>query len=250
MNAFFSGFGLGAGLIIAIGAQNAFVLARGVHRDRAVLAAVICTVCDMLLISLGVAGLGALVAKNTTLISITTIGGALFLSWYGWRALRSALSGGRLTPAENDPTSLRLFLATALAVSLLNPHAYLDTVVLLGGVSSRFPETQRFMFAAGAMSASACWFFSLGLGGTTFGTGAAHTHSMASIGWTYLPDHVDTGLQPAPQSVMGIKNFDNLFFKRGVNCAFGVKDTPPAAGESHSPQTPRSVLAYLSKGGM
>ncbi|WP_027184405.1 LysE/ArgO family amino acid transporter [Desulfovibrio inopinatus] len=165
MEAFFSGFGLGAGLIIAIGAQNAFVLARGVHRDRAALAALICTCCDILLISVGVTGLGSLVASRPELVTLTALGGAIFLLWYGWCSLRSALQGGQLNPESTKPQSLRLFLATALAVSLLNPHAYLDTVVLLGGVSSQFPEAQRMMFGFGAMCASACWFFSLGLGG-------------------------------------------------------------------------------------
>jgi len=163
--AFSQGFGVGGGLIVAIGAQNAFVLSQSVRRNHAFAVALLCSLCDALLIGAGVAGLGAAVAASPALGRIAAWGGAAFLFWYGLGALRSLLRGGQLDPAAQPPASLRATLAATLAVTLLNPHVYLDTVVLLGSLSGQFPGSGRYLFGAGAACASLVWFLALGLGG-------------------------------------------------------------------------------------
>lgn len=160
------GFSLGAGLIIAIGAQNAFVLRQGLKRLHVLATASVCTLCDAVLILLGVNGLGTLIAGFPALNAVTTWGGALFLLVYGLRAFRKAIAPATLEAAgvADPPASLYGTVLTALALSLLNPHVYLDTVVLLGSVGAQYPANSRIYFAAGAMLASATWFFSLSYG--------------------------------------------------------------------------------------
>lgn len=160
------GLGLGGGLIIAIGAQNAYVLRQGLRREFALAVATVCFLCDMALIALGAGGFGSLVAAFPALTTIAAWGGAAFLAWYGLRALRSALKPGTL---EADGGSARVpsrgrAVLTALALSLLNPHVYLDTVVLIGGIAGQYALSDRPWFAAGAMSASLLWFYGLVLG--------------------------------------------------------------------------------------
>jgi L-lysine exporter family protein LysE/ArgO len=160
------GFGLGASLIIAIGAQNAFVLRQGLRRSHVFITACICTLCDAVLITLGVAGLGALIAANPVLTQVATWGGALFLLYYGFRSFRSALKTNKLdtTPTDSKPGRIRDTVVTVLALSLLNPHVYLDTVVLVGSIGAHYPENERAYFALGAISASLVWFFGLAYG--------------------------------------------------------------------------------------
>jgi L-lysine exporter family protein LysE/ArgO len=160
------GFGVGASLIIAIGAQNAFVLRQGLKRSHVFLTASICTICDAVLITLGVAGLGILVTANPILTLIATWGGALFLLYYGFRSFRSALKTNKLdtTSTSIKPLRIRDTIATLLALSLLNPHVYLDTVVLVGSIGAHYPPNERVYFALGAMCASLVWFFSLAYG--------------------------------------------------------------------------------------
>jgi L-lysine exporter family protein LysE/ArgO len=160
------GFALGASLIIAIGAQNAFVLRQGLKRVHVFLSASVCTLCDMALIALGVAGLGTLISTNPILTQIATWGGAAFLLYYGLRSFRSALKTNKLEAesALGQPVRVRDTLVTLLAISLLNPHVYLDTVVLVGSIGAHYPGNQRIYFALGAMSASLVWFFSLAYG--------------------------------------------------------------------------------------
>lgn len=162
---FFQGMGIGGGLIIAIGAQNAFVLSQGIRRNHHLSIPFVCSLCDSALIFAGVAGMGTLVATNPTLAAIATWGGVAFLLWYGLRALRRVFSAGILEGGNDFNGSLKKTLIATLAVSLLNPHVYLDTVVLLGGISSRFTGTDRYLFGIGAMVASTLWFFCLSLGG-------------------------------------------------------------------------------------
>ncbi len=160
------GFGLGFGLIVAIGAQNVFVLTQGARGHRPWLVAGVCTLCDALLIAAGVGGVGLAAARAPLAASLLACAGVLFLAVYGLRALHSALRGaspGLVAGAE--PAPLGAILLTALGVSLLNPHALLDTVVLLGGLSSQLDGPGRLSFGLGAVLASACWFFSLSLGG-------------------------------------------------------------------------------------
>lgn len=160
------GFGLGAGLIIAIGAQNAFVLRQGLRRLHVFVTALICTLCDATLIALGVAGFGTLIASTPLLTTLATWGGAAFLLVYGFRAFRSALLPTALdadAPVRQS-TTLRSTVLAVLALSLLNPHVYLDTVVLVGSIDGQYPPRERMAFAIGAMLASCTWFFSLAYG--------------------------------------------------------------------------------------
>lgn len=162
---FIQGFGTSAGLIIAIGAQNAFLLTQSIRGRHHVLIASICIVCDAVFITIGVAGVGAAISAHPSLSHWVAWGGAAFLIVYGYRSLCSAIRGGSLDPREQTVQSLRSIIVTTLAVTLLNPHFYLDTVVLLGGISSQFYGEMRLVFWFGAISASTLWFLCLGLGG-------------------------------------------------------------------------------------
>jgi len=162
---FIQGFGTGGGLIVAIGAQNAFVLSQGVRRNHHFIIALICIVCDAVFISAGVAGFGTAVSTNPTLSQWVAWGGAGFLFFYGLGSLRSALRGGSMDTSDRAVRTLRAAIITTLAVTLLNPHFYLDTVILLGSVSSQFHGESRLYFWVGAVSASTLWFISLSLGG-------------------------------------------------------------------------------------
>lgn len=159
------GFGLGAGLIIAIGAQNAFVLRQGLMRSHVFITALICALCDATLITLGIAGMGTLIARSPSLTTVARWGGAAFLLFYGARAFWSALRPGKLDAnATGHATTVRGTVLTVLAFSLLNPHVYLDTVVLVGSIGARYPSEQRVMFGMGAVLASWTWFFGLAYG--------------------------------------------------------------------------------------
>lgn len=160
------GFSLGAGLIIAIGAQNAFVLQQGLKRRHVFVTASIGTLCDATLITLGVAGLGTLVSQIPALTAITTWGGAAFLLFYGFRSFKSASIPASLeaNPSQAPPATLRGTVLAMLAVSLLNPHVYLDTVILIGSVGAQYLARERVAFALGAVLASFTWFFGLAYG--------------------------------------------------------------------------------------
>lgn len=160
---YFNGLGLGAGLIMAIGAQNLFVLAQGLRREHPLAAATVCILCDCLLICAGVFGLARLIATQPLLLELARWGGALFLIGYACRALHRAWRPDSLAQGAGQPLrSRRTVLLTALAVTLLNPHVYLDTVVLLGSLGSA--QAMPVAFAAGAMCASLLWFLTLSLG--------------------------------------------------------------------------------------
>ncbi|WP_205749211.1 LysE/ArgO family amino acid transporter [Desulfopila sp. IMCC35008] len=167
MTIFLQGLGTGAGLIIAIGAQNAFVLSQGVRKQYVWIVAMICAVCDGVLIFSGAAGVGKMVATNSILKEITAWGGALFLFYYGIRSLQSAIAGGALERSveRGKSDTITKVVGATLAVTLLNPHVYLDTLVLVGSISGQFGEQGRYVFALGASTASFLWFFSLGGGG-------------------------------------------------------------------------------------
>lgn len=160
---YFNGLLVTAGLIMAIGAQNAFVLAQSLRREHHLPVAALCILCDALLISLGVFGLAALLASNPLLLEITRWGGVAFLLWYGTLALRRAARPQALQSAVTQPRSLRAVLLAALAVTLLNPHVYLDTVLLIGTLGAQQPEPGA--YTLGAASASTLWFMALALGG-------------------------------------------------------------------------------------
>jgi len=159
-----AGLLLGGSLIIAIGAQNAFILRQGLLRQHVFILCLICALSDAALIGLGVAGLGAIISGSQLLIAAVTLGGAAFLAVYAFMALRRAFSPSALEAARTAPGSLKAAVLTCLAFTFLNPHVYLDTVLLVGGLSGRYEGTARLAFALGAMSASFIWFFGLGYG--------------------------------------------------------------------------------------
>jgi L-lysine exporter family protein LysE/ArgO len=164
---FFTGFATSAALIIAIGAQNAFVLRQGLKRQHVAAVVLFCALSDALLISAGVAGLGALVSATPWLLAVAKYGGAAFLLWYGLSAARRALGSDHAAlqaAANGHALSLKATLAACAAFTFLNPHVYLDTVVLLGSISGQQSADMRPWFAAGAVSASIVWFSALGFG--------------------------------------------------------------------------------------
>ena len=154
----------GGGLIVAIGAQNAFVLRLGLVRQHVFTVCLLCAVSDALLIVLGIAGLGSLVQKSPMLLQVAKYGGALFLFAYGLLAFRRALNAESLKAAKASELGLLAVVATTLAFTFLNPHVYLDTVVLLGSYSARYELEPRVAFGIGAIVASFVWFFGLGYG--------------------------------------------------------------------------------------
>jgi L-lysine exporter family protein LysE/ArgO len=162
---FMQGLGMGASLIMPIGVQNAHVIRTGIRGRHVVLTVATCILVDVTLIALGVTGFGALVEASPRLLAAARYGGALFLLWYGLRCLASSWRGGDAPqlPEPSQAGAARKALGTVLAMSLLNPHVYLDTVVLLGAVGSSLALGHRVAFAAGAMSASLLWFSALGL---------------------------------------------------------------------------------------
>jgi L-lysine exporter family protein LysE/ArgO len=165
VTAFLKGIGLGGSLIVAIGSQNAYLLRQALKREFVLTCIIICVVCDVVLIGAGVAGMGQLIMEAPALLFWIKIAGAGFLFWYGMRAARSAFNPGIMTAGDNAPASdRRTVIAAMLAFSLLNPHVYLDTVVLLGSIGGQQPGNGRLYFALGAMLASLLWFGSLGLG--------------------------------------------------------------------------------------
>ena len=166
-SAYFTGMLTGASLIIAIGAQNAFVLTQAIRHNHALAVAGLCAILDALLIGAGVCGVGTLVAQNEYLHATASLGGAAFLLWFGAKSLAEAFKKQSLS--VDQPSESRRLLPTltaTLAVSLLNPHVYLDTVVMLGAISSNFPGQGRYAFGAGAATASLIWFFTLALAGS------------------------------------------------------------------------------------
>lgn len=163
IGSFGPGFATGLSLILAIGAQNAFVLKQGLLRQHVFAVCLFCAVSDALLIAAGVAGAGTIAAKAPLFLQVMRWGGAAFLIWYGFRSFRAACRGGdALRAADTGPARLGPTIGTIAALTWLNPHVYLDTVVLLGAVSANQPD--RTAFALGAMTASFVFFFSLGYG--------------------------------------------------------------------------------------
>jgi L-lysine exporter family protein LysE/ArgO len=163
--AFLKGMGLGGGLIIAIGSQNAYLLRQALKGEFVYTCMAICIACDVVLIGAGVAGMGRLMTGVPVLLFWIKIAGALFLFCYGVRAARAAFKPA--APAlEKQITAVdrRQVIAAMLAFSLLNPHVYLDTVVLLGSIGGQQAGQGPVYFAMGAMLASVIWFCSLGLG--------------------------------------------------------------------------------------
>jgi L-lysine exporter family protein LysE/ArgO len=178
---FLTSFTLGLSLIVAIGAQNAFVLRQGLRREHVLPVVAFCAIADAVLISAGVLGMAQALGRHPALTQAMALAGAAFLAWYGWQALRRAKlfefnvvpPSGSLSPQEADPDlnaskpdrlTRSAALAQAAAFTLLNPHVYLDTVLLVGSIGAQQPEALRGWFIAGASVASLGWFTALGFG--------------------------------------------------------------------------------------
>jgi len=158
-----TGFATTMTLIAAIGAQNAFVLRQGIRGEHVVPVVALCAVSDLVLIFAGIAGFGALIAAHPDVVVVAKYGGAVFLIGYGLLAARRAMNPEALTPADAAPARLAGVLATCLALTFLNPHVYLDTVILLGALANEHQDG-RWLFGVGAVTASVVWFTGLGFG--------------------------------------------------------------------------------------
>jgi L-lysine exporter family protein LysE/ArgO len=163
MFAFIPGLLAGLSLIIAIGAQNAFVIRQGLTKKYVFLTVAICSVSDAMLIALGASGLGALIKSNTAVLEIVRWFGVSYLIWFGIKSVRSALKVQVLTAAGEASGSRKSVITTILALTFLNPHVYLDTVILLGSISNQFGE-DKWYFTAGAALGSVLWFTAIGYG--------------------------------------------------------------------------------------
>lgn len=164
MSSYLSGFLLGFSFILAIGAQNAFVLKQGLKRQHVFLVCFICATSDAVLISLGVSGFGEIVMRFPSIEIIARYGGAIFLTIYALKSFISSFKNNHsLKPSSEVPESVLRTVAMCLAFTWLNPHVYLDTVVLLGAISTKY-EATIFQFSLGAVSASFVFFFGLGYG--------------------------------------------------------------------------------------
>ncbi|KRC82904.1 amino acid transporter [Sphingomonas sp. Root241] len=161
---FVMGFAMSGALIMAIGAQNLFVLRQGLKREHVGPIVLFCGCADALLIAAGVGGVGALLGAMPQLTMALTVGGALFLSWYGFKAFQRMMAPEAMTVTTQGSVALGRALGTAAAFTLLNPHVYLDTVLLMGAAGSAHTPALRPVFVAGAATASIIWFAALGYG--------------------------------------------------------------------------------------
>jgi L-lysine exporter family protein LysE/ArgO len=164
LNAIIAGFALGGGLIVAIGAQNAFVIRQGVLNSHVFWICLFCSVSDAILIWGGTYGLGVILQQLPLLIPIMRYGGVAFLIWYGVKAAQRVLHPEAMAGEGKTTTSLFLALASCAAFTWLNPHVYLDTVVLVGSIANARPSGEQAPFALGATLASFVWFFAIGYG--------------------------------------------------------------------------------------
>ena len=158
-----TGLFTGWSLIVAIGAQNAFVIRQGLTKKYVLPVVLVCALADISLIAAGVAGLGALLRSIPAAFEIIRWAGVVYLLWFGIKSVRSAIKPGALDASGNQSGSLKTVLLTVLGMTFLNPHVYLDTVIFLGVIANQFGE-QRWQFAIGAMCASVIWFFAIGYG--------------------------------------------------------------------------------------
>ena len=163
MIAFLPGFFAGLSLIVAIGAQNAFVIRQGLTRQHVLVVVAICALCDAALIALGIAGLGAIIQGLPWLLEVIRWFGVAYLTWFGIKSVRSAFKNEVMDVSGGQTHSLAKVVTSVLGFTLLNPHVYLDTVILLGSISNQFADN-RWTFGFGAMLASVVWFSSIGFG--------------------------------------------------------------------------------------
>ncbi len=161
---YFQGLALGAAMILPLGPQNAFVMNQGIRRQYHLMIASLCALSDLVLICGGIFGGSAVLTKSPWLLAAVTWGGVAFLLWYGWGALRTAMSSSvELASAEVMKQGRWRIIATMLAVTWLNPHVYLDTFVVLGSLGGQLAEEPKRWFALGTISASILWFYGLAI---------------------------------------------------------------------------------------
>ena len=184
------GFGTGLSLIVAIGAQNAFVLRQGILRQHVLPIVLICGLTDALLETLGIAGIGFVVERAPLVLEVIRWGGVAFLLWYAWGAARRAMQPGVLVAAEGDAAgpgsdagSLKRAVLACLAITYLNPHVYLDTMVLMGSVGNAQGDPARWWFAIGGGVASIIWFAVLGYGARALTRFFATPRSWQILDW-------------------------------------------------------------------
>ena len=163
MIAFLPGFFAGLSLIVAIGAQNAFVTPQGLSRQHALVLVATCALCAAAPIALGIAGLGAIIQGLPWLLEVIRWFGVAYLTWFGIKSVRSAFKNEVMDVSGGQTHSLAKVVTSVLGFTLLNPHVYLDTVILLGSISNQFADN-RWTFGFGAMLASVVWFSSIGFG--------------------------------------------------------------------------------------
>lgn len=180
MLALVPGFVAGLSLIIAIGAQNAFVIRQGLLRQHVLLIVAICAISDATLIFLGTGGLGTLIQSKPSLLEFIRWFGVIYLTWFGVRSIRSAFKNQSLEATAGSAISKSAIVSTCLSLTFLNPHVYLDTVILLGSIANQF-ENNRWFFAVGASFASIVWFTSIG-----YGARAASRFMSKPIFWKIL----------------------------------------------------------------
>lgn len=177
------GIGTGLSLIMAIGAQNAFVLRQGIRREHVLPVVLICGLTDALLETLGVAGIGFVVERAPIVLEIVRWGGVVFLVWYAWSAARRAMKPEAMVVGEGSKTSLKSTVLACLAITYLNPHVYLDTMVLMGSIGNAQGDPERWWFAAGGALASIGWFFALGYGARGLTRFFASARSWKVLDW-------------------------------------------------------------------
>jgi L-lysine exporter family protein LysE/ArgO len=180
MLALLPGFLTGLSLIIAIGAQNAFVIRQGLMRHHVLLVVSICAISDAALIFLGTGGLGTLIQSRPSLLEFIRWFGVIYLTWFGIRSVRSAFKSQSLSAGEGSAMSTSKVVSICLSLTFLNPHVYLDTVILLGSIANQF-EGDRWFFAIGGAFASLVWFSAIG-----FGARAASRYMSKPIFWKIL----------------------------------------------------------------
>jgi L-lysine exporter family protein LysE/ArgO len=180
MRALLPGFLTGFSLIIAIGAQNAFVIRQGLMRHHVLLVVAICAISDAALIFLGTGGLGTLIQSRPSLLEFIRWFGVIYLTWFGIRSVRSAFKDQSLDAGEGSSMSKSNVVGICLSLTFLNPHVYLDTVILLGSIANQF-EGDRWFFAIGSATASLVWFSAIG-----FGARAASRFMSKPIFWKIL----------------------------------------------------------------
>ena len=180
MLALITGFFTGLSLIIAIGAQNAFVIRQGLSKQHVLLVVGICAAGDALLITLGIGGLGKLIQRHQLILDLIKWFGVAYLTWFGVRSLASVLKKQTLVASGEIKTSRKQIIGKTLGFTFLNPHVYLDTVIFLGGIGTQF-KASKWDFAVGAICASILWFASIG-----FGAQAASKFMSRPIFWKIL----------------------------------------------------------------